>query len=400
MSLTDSQTLPPQQETGVTYSNPNFGPATQAHYDSEKWAMTLPVAHTEEIILNPEPLDRKRKPGTPAFFRPTSSGHSLPAFIKILHAIPMAREALLNRDHTLGDYGRDTDWWDGTPVKVLRVVNVDDDGQDAGLEDVMYETQRLLAFLEETERAYGSADALASFYNLSSFPNNILARYLSAWRDATQLFAVDSPLVDTFTSRGLRRECVEPRDAEFVVLNVKIGKEVGGKGMTLYEAIDEVMWADAEEGEVFLDQVGDVITFELENQCPNVPGLGIRIPAVWYSDRYLESSIQAADDMKARKVSVYARVEDVDRVQDLMTQFRNPKGDKTLGADDLVNKVTTYFQQTAAYKDLDFADTNSADNNSRVNNLGRIMEELITLTKRVSTKLDGKTFNAVMYTDY
>ncbi|KAL9101331.1 MAG: hypothetical protein Q9163_003399 [Psora crenata] len=388
MSLTDSQTLP-GQETGVTYANPYFGPANQAHYDSEKWAMTLPEAHTQDIVLNPEPLDRKRNRGTPAFFRPSSSGHGLPALIKILHEIPMAREALLNRTHTLSDYGRENDWWDGTPVKVLRVVNVDQDGQDTGLDDVIYETQRLMAFLDETKRAYGSTDVLANLYGISAYPYDIFATFLRLWKEATLKSAPDTSLANIFTSKGVQRQSFEPREESFFSLNIRIGTEVGGKGMTLYEAIDEMLWADAEEAEIFFSELGDVMIFEIENQCPNVSGLGIRIPAVWYPDRYLESSIPAADEMKARKAAVNEQTKNVDRIQELMTQYRKPGADTILGADDLVNKVTSYFQQTAAYKAADPVDANAGDGESQRSTLGRIMEELVTLTKKVSAKLDG-----------
>ena len=375
---------------GVAYPNPYFGPPSQTHYESEKWAMTLPEAHTQEIVLNPEPFDRKRKAGTPAFFRPSSSGHGLPAFIKILHEIPMAREALLNGSYTLGDYGRETDWWDGTPVKVLRVVNADEDGEDTGLDDVIYEIQRLMAFLEKTERAYGSTDALTGLHQMSAYPSDIYATYLKLWRDATQSSAKNVSLSNMFVSRGVRRQSVEPREQEFFCLSIKVDSEVGGRGMTLYDAIDDVLWAGAEDAEVFLDKVGDVLTLEIDNQCANVSGLGIGIPAIWYADRYLESSIQASDKMRARKAAVDAQVQEVNRVQALMTQYRKPDDGRTLGADDLVNKVTTYFQQSAAFKDAETAKANVTDDEVRHNSLNRIMEELITLTKRVSAKLDGE----------
>ena len=390
MSLTDSQILT-GQETGVIYSNPYFGPANQSHYDSEKWAMTLPEAHTQEIVLNPEPLDRKRKSRTPAFFKPSSSGHSLPAFIKILHEIPLAREALLNRSHMLGDYGREADWWDGTPVKVFRVVNVDQQGQDTGHDDIIFETQRLMAFLDETERAYGSTDSLAGVSYLSSYQHDIVSSYLKVWVDATQLLASDKSLANIFTSRGVQRQCAEPREEEFPSLNLKVGPEVGGKGMTLYETIDEVLWADAEEGsEVFFDEVGDVITFEVENQCPNVPGLGITIPAIWYPDRYLESSIQASNDVKARKTAVNAQIQDVNRIQNLMTQYRKPTAGVVLGADDLVTKVSAYFQETAAYNNQISFESDPEDIENKNSSLGKVMEELMALTQRVSVKLNGE----------
>ena len=118
MSLDQNQ-IPPGQEMGVTYQNSNqqFRPATQDYYEQDKWAMTISESRTQEIILNPEAPDRRRRPGTPAFFKPSSSTRTLPALMKILHEIPMGREALLNRSVTLPDYGRESDWWDGTPVQ-------------------------------------------------------------------------------------------------------------------------------------------------------------------------------------------------------------------------------------------------------------------------------------------
>ena len=106
------------------------------------------------------PRNRKRKPNTPAFIKTPSTGHRLSALIKTDRAIPKAREALLNRNQTLQDCGHEKDGWDGTPVRVLRIVNMDADGQNMIENDVVYEAQRLMAFLDKTDRAYGSTNVL------------------------------------------------------------------------------------------------------------------------------------------------------------------------------------------------------------------------------------------------
>ncbi|RJE16634.1 ubiquitin interaction motif protein, partial [Aspergillus sclerotialis] len=61
------------QETGVTTkaSQPNFGPATGDYYDEGNWSMTLFNPTSREIVVSPDPVDRKRIDDEPAFIRPS-----------------------------------------------------------------------------------------------------------------------------------------------------------------------------------------------------------------------------------------------------------------------------------------------------------------------------------------
>ena len=392
-SLTDSGILQ-KQETGVTYETPYFGPATKKHYESEKWAMTIPEAHTQEILLNPEAPDRRRKPGTPAFLKPSSPSNCLPALIKILHVIPMAREALLNRSHTLGDYGQENDWWDGTPIKKLRIVNVDESGLDVPLDDIIYESQRLMAFLDETERAYGSTDVLINLPGMKGLSHGPPNNYLDCVKTTTQKSADDISLSEIFTSKAIQRAAgnLQPQEHQpFSCLAIRVDSEIAGKGFTLYNAIDDLVWNPIGDSETFLAEVGDVLAFEVDNLTSH-GGLGVSVPAVWYADRYLESSIPQAKQMNERKAAIAAQADNVNSLQARITSYQSPGHSGALDAGILVSKVNDFFQQTVEYDDASSQDE-SAYVEPMSPNMPQVMEELRELGKRLTERLQGKSLS-------
>ncbi len=278
MSLDQTST---GQVNGVTGpSNTYFGPAGQDHYDTGKWAMTVsgPAAH--EIILNPEPQNRKRRGGAPAFLKPSVSGEYLPSLITILHAIPLAREVLLMREHTLPEYGHDAEWWDGTAINAPRVINLADGPHDRESEDVIYETQRLMAFLDLTERAYGSADVLAGLRTVEDQnQDQSTSNFLRGWQQAAMVAAPDNELTHLFESTGMKvtpGASEIPQRVPFHSLDVEVDLELADKGGTLYDAIDEVLWPgvydDEDTEETYLDTIGEVVTFRITRQDPSGKG--------------------------------------------------------------------------------------------------------------------------------
>ena len=352
MSMNDSQTHPGQETGTIDYDKQSFGPATRENYDPKEWTMIYPTAQTKEILLNPEPLDRKRKPSTPAFFKTPSTGHRLSAFIKILHAIPKAREALLNRNQTLQDYGHEKDWWDGTPVKVLRIVNMDADGQKLIEDDVVYEAQRLIAFLDKTDRAYGSTNVLAGCIGLQD--NGKVSNFMNLWQAAAAQFG--SPFANIFESIGTKSDPTDPdaaRSERVTYLTVAVDSETSGKGLTLYEALDHMFWADAKaDDEICLQKVGDIFTLEVDNQVDSVSGLGIEIPPVWYADRYLSTHMHEAKDMLARKAAVMTQLQNQERLQNRISGFQKPVGGAQIDIAALLTRAMTYFERKKAYQDV------------------------------------------------
>ena len=353
ISMNDSQTFPGQETGTIDYGKQTFGPATRDHYEADAWAVVRPAAQVEEIVLNPEPNDRKRQPNTPAFFKTPSTSHRLSALIKILHAIPMAREALLNRTQMLQDYGHEKDWWDGTPVKVLRIVNMDAEGGRSNEDDIIFEAQRLMAFLDKTDRAYGSTNVLAGFEGIGLQDDGKASNFMSVWQSASARSR--SPLANIFESVGTKLDRNDPEDARsehFCCLSVGVDTETSGKGLTLYEALDHILWVDAkEDDDIYLEQIGEIFMLEVKNQVENVPGLGIEIPPVWYADRYLPSYLQQAKGMLARKAAVTAQFQKEEKLQTKFSNFQKPGTGIQVEVASLLANAVKYFERKKAYQD-------------------------------------------------
>ena len=387
MSLNESQTLP-GQETGVTdLSKKSFGPAQREYYDTENWSMTLPGTHTQEILLNPEPLDRKRQTGTPAFLKPAPDAPRLSALIKILHEIPVAREALLNAELLAPDYGYDSQWWDGEPVKQLRVVNVDQGYQNAYSQDLINETQRLMAFLDKTERAYGSTEGITRLQGRHPDRDRITL-FLEDWQRATGELCPEDSLRTIFESRGVRRDLEDGDDKYqiFSCLPMNMSSGMVDKGFSLYHALDEVIWEEVDGPEVFLKDIGNVVTFNVTSWSTSGSGIGIDIPAIWYPDRYLESSIQQAKAYLDRKDALVRRYEELEATKEKLLKFR------AADASSLLAKAVTHFEQTSAFHDTakETAKINGSmdiDDHAKSEN---VLEQLKALDERIGNKLKSK----------
>lgn len=402
MSLNDGRNLAGQETGTIEHSKSTLAPANREHYDPAQWAMTYAGSHTQEILLNPEPTNRKRSKNTPAFFKPSSTGHRLPALIKILHAVPMAREALLNRNQTLPEYGYEKEWWNGTTIKVLRNVNIGTEGRRVNEDNIIYETQRLMAFLDESDRAYGSTAVLANLEGNELRDGEMMSDFLTAWQTAAA--HTGEPLANIFESIGIKRNLIHP---ETVVssasrrFDLSITHELYGRGLTLYEAVDNLLWGDAnEDEEVFCEKLGDVVVFEVNNGTSNGSGLGIDIPATWYADRYLSSFRSQAKDMLARKAAIEYEMRKEEEKQSSITEFHQSVSSARLDAAQLLSKSTAYFEQTVSYQGAIKGISGSGEKSfgDKHQNLAiphLIAEELKALTDRISQKLKG-TFYCIV----
>lgn len=393
----------PGQESGVTDdSYPYFGPAKRDDHVASHWAVTTVGSHAKEILLNPDPINRKRESSTPAFFKPTPQAYQLSALIKILQAIPMAREALLSRENMFPDYGHDTEWWDGTAIKVPKVVNLTQEGHSTDQDEVIYETQRLVAFLEETDRAYGSTDALA---NMDSIRGNghgsIVVSFLEEWRKQVEHTTPNAPLLDVFRSVGRKENPNEPESAEespFLALELRIDDGIAGKGQTLYEAVDDMLWAEWSESSyehVYLERLAEMLIIEATRVGEAGSGLGIKIPSVWYGDRYLQSSIRQVKEMHAGKAAVQREISGIDEAKAKIAQSGIPALEPPiLDATHLLKTTSAYFETSESKIDgVDEARESLETEHASLDRSrhGRISDELKALTERIAQKLKSKS---------
>ncbi|KAI9036483.1 uncharacterized protein KD926_001764 [Aspergillus affinis] len=307
------------QESGVTSAKPaNFGRATRDHYDEGAWAMTLFNSSAREIIISPDPADRKRVGDEPAFLRPTQDNLYLGGLLTILHSIPLAREALLLRSQVLSDYGHDPQWWNGQPISLPKIVTMQDvEEGNADWDDIIHETQRLVALLDTTNRSFGSADALESLKCMSTNGSEgSVSRFLETWQEAAVRADPGNQLATIFSSSAYKRPLSEydtPIQKDFYTIDPFVDPE---HGQTLYDVLDRTVWSDR-PGEslddVWLEHVAEVLTIKLESSDSS-KHVDVKIPPVFYPDRYLASCRDIARDFRLQRLQVFDEIYKLERL--------------------------------------------------------------------------------------
>ncbi|MCJ1393825.1 hypothetical protein MMC18_006701 [Xylographa bjoerkii] len=330
LAMSISETMP-GQEVGVTdASGAHFGPATEAYYDNDKWAMTAARTHAQEILENPDPQYRMREKGVPAFLKPSPAGHYIPALVTILHAIPLAREALLSREYVLSDYGKSDEWWDGLPIESPRIFNLDHTIDEPDREEIVFEFQRLMAFLDETERAYGSADVLVNVDGVrQAHSSDIEARVLQVWSESVARAMPDYEMRTVFETSA----CKDLNDRTIFALDLPVDNVFSDSGSTLYDALDDAIWTGfkaSDDEEIYLEKVPDVLVIKAHRSGGRGTWLGVKIPATWYADRYLKESLAATKEMRLMKESFTSEINKIEHSQTNLAKFQSSHTDARL----------------------------------------------------------------------
>lgn len=308
---------PPGQENGVTGAGQQFGRARGEYHDTKRWAMTVSTATEREIVNDPPPTDRQRKAGEPAFLRASGrpGSESLAALLMIYHSIPLAREALLLPNYQQFNYGCHPKWWTGHPIEAPKIVSLDEHRAYHNRDDVLIEAQRLMAFLDDTNRAYASVDALADLHGYQETEaESELSRFIEAWNNGALIRSRDDPLTQVFTSHGVRDDPESSMAKYFVSLEPMVDPEIE---QSFIDILDNIIWADQGlEGalsDVWIDSIGEIMTLRLSDPKRKQGKLGIEIPAVWYLDRYMEHFREASRDMRMRKQNILRELRGVQR---------------------------------------------------------------------------------------
>ena len=402
------------QESGFTepYGSsfgPAFRPAKQDYdydNDNQQWGITLAG---QQIFPNPEPEFRERGPGVPAFMKPTPEDHYLPALLTIFHAIPMAKEALLLRGCGLGDYGQSDEWWSGVPIEMPRVVSLDHT-RTSWNDDILYESQRIMAFLELTDRAYGSIGALNSVANIPDqvdTPNSPEGKFLEYWKDGVEDRSPDFPLLNTFVNTCVNRNLASPigrSDLAFVhVIRTEVKHKIG-QPTTLYDVLDTALWGPCsleEQDENYLE-FADVLTFQLDAPEIKTSGTGsgvgnsinIKIPPVWYGDRYVKESINAAKQMRIGKATLDASIKKIEDTQSKLTQILDSRNQaRSLEASQLLEVAKPFLEPRAGITSSDHessgSDLDMDTANEDLRSFSKIADELQAVADRVTRKFRG-----------
>ncbi|KAI4929111.1 hypothetical protein J4E85_005735 [Alternaria conjuncta] len=281
------------QEMGVTGSA-NFRPATGANYDASQWAL---VPTTTEIIADPIPSQRKREEGQPAILKPSPNFNYLPNLIPILHSIPLFRNALLCPGVLRNDYWQGDNWWKGNPTATARIFEDGTGLSEAYNLEILHETQRLMAFLDNTDRIYGSVNGLLESEAWREQPplddpDDDLLKFLVTWSFAFQSQVpnadLNGHLKSTFDVAGTTQESF--------VLDAAVTRNNLRPDFNLYDVLDDSLFASA-GASAHIREASNVLILRLTSSNTQTSDLGCHIPATLYIDRYLEKNKHVIDSM-------------------------------------------------------------------------------------------------------
>ncbi|KAK3378543.1 hypothetical protein B0H63DRAFT_512593 [Podospora didyma] len=321
---------PLPQQSGITGGDAVlFGPANRPDYDPNEWAMV----RLQNRDPDPEAALRARAPTAPVFLRCriTDWGfHRLGAVLVILHAIPAARNALLQVGSTPEyGYGSNQEWWKGEPILPPAQQAAKEAAQGNYYAVNSYppwtdELHRLIAFLDSTDRTYGTADILADAkYTEKSLPGDSEQDFFRSYQDAYD--AVQEP-GSTSSALIMTAEVMPILDnapvstSRFVLLDADCPKETLTKTSNLYSIWDLLFYMqigtpneDLEAARMALiTEASDVITFRFGGSGsvrePFLPK-PIEVPETFYIDRYMAVHKQQVLEIQMKMSEVSAALQ-------------------------------------------------------------------------------------------
>ncbi|KAK5019042.1 hypothetical protein LTR16_001131 [Cryomyces antarcticus] len=332
------------QETGVINSSGSyFGPANRKTYDLSKWAVAAlgptEAQHIAEIVPNPDPVDRVHKHSEPRFLKHSLSLPYLSSLITILHSIPLAREALLLSSNAHGSYDQGQDWWKGQTTDAPKIINLEIDlaDNDEGPQEearrlketedrlpIVHELQRLMAFLDLSERSYASVDPLGKILSataqglLEQNSSIKLASFLSAWERTANEVTLTNAFNSLFSTNRNMPDAEDGHCQWVLDLIVPGGLHGTGSKATLLDIIEDELWDASTGSDNDISLEATALVIHVSN--PSSKELGVTVPISWYVDKYLSENNQQAKAVKLERAEQTATLQSI---EDMQTKFQS-----------------------------------------------------------------------------
>ncbi|QPG97190.1 hypothetical protein C2857_005929 [Epichloe festucae Fl1] len=284
-------------DASTATSAPAFGPANKPDYDEGSWAMVPGGASETKVPRAPAPSLRKRTHGAPAFLVQginTVGNHGLGGMLTVMHEIALARNTLLEIGSPAASYGFNSEWWKGQEILPPHVLarlqgggDIQRGQQDEYKPDAEEEVHRLMAFLDSTQRSYGTVSVLTDLIPCPSLgPEKQLYEFLGP-RNEEAL----QPLIHSAVLAPVFGDDLGEEEARFGLLEMEHAREEYAYITTLYESLDHTMWSDAfshselHEGSkmAMFKDMGDVLAIKLNGDGPTE---SIEIPEKLYLEKY------------------------------------------------------------------------------------------------------------------
>ncbi|KAF2157995.1 hypothetical protein K461DRAFT_290254 [Myriangium duriaei CBS 260.36] len=350
------------QESGIVTVS-DFHPATKAHYDPSRWAMTLHGSsnthEAKEIVLDVDVAERRNQDGQPRFFKHLPSGDYLPSLLTIAHSIPAAREAMLLRSHVQPSYGQDSEWWRGQAIRLPRIVNTEDgspaDATAAENEDIVNEVQRLMAFLDGSDRSYGCIDNLTALVTARARKENttsetVMDQTLQSWESAVcALQGGDHGVSSLFHSIvGTNHPSGNPsQDMWSLPLSISEDDRRRLGELTLADVMDSTLWdTDLEDENIydtFMERCADILPMRVMQDSTSRSNLGLVVPAEIYVDKYLKENINSSRVVRRDIAATRKRISQLETLHSSISDVPNATGQGSTSALELIQRTCGLF---------------------------------------------------------
>jgi hypothetical protein len=349
---------PTQQQSGVITnhgeSSVHFGPANRPDYDPDEWAM-VPVKGQEN---DPDPTLRVRKDKMPVLLRCRKDRdwdqHRVGALLMIFSQIPAVRNVLLESSVVPSyGYGNKSDWWQGGSIYAPGRPNPDGWMDDPAI-SWSNELHRLIAFLELTERAYGTADNLIRarhpdaqetgdaekdfFQNFAEFE----AGEGNRGKRETLISSVEIVALDDFTHQGGDR---------FGLLDLQVSKDTHPMHKNLYHVLDWLFFADLRLARedlgstrmAWISQASEIFTCRFQKD-ENLP-VPLEVPETFYLDRYLKSNGEKLQELQVEMVALLKAYEANIEKEEELIKWVNRETNKAYDRRVLIKEAVNRYQQ-------------------------------------------------------
>lgn len=369
-----SSSVEVQQESGVVGgSGAYFGPATQESYDPSKWALTRAGVTETEVYPDLSLPFQPRVEGEPTLVKPIPEVAELASLLTILTTIPLALEMLLSLP---ADRNSSQEFYTNPSVKDSTKPYSGDleqsSGESMAADDPMLQVQlvrlvqRLAAFMIFTNRSYIDMETLLQS---RSYSDDRLPAiwFLEAWSEAIAQVTGRDEAGKLFLVRGIEGELDNKDDwheVTFHILNLYVPEMDGDLKATLYDTLDEAVWATNKDGslpgDIWLHDIPNVLIFRTHQSNSNFDGLNMKVPSTFFIDRYMYKNVRELRTARQNRKVLLDQIELAKKKIERLSTF-NPvvNGKQVSTTNDsqvLIKETIATLKRTQDDNDLDEAE--------------------------------------------
>ncbi|RMZ75294.1 hypothetical protein DV738_g5554, partial [Chaetothyriales sp. CBS 135597] len=371
------------QEDGVLGAGQQFGPATRSYYEADQWAMTVPVSSQPKTLEHPPPSKRRRLEGEPAFLYGSKETGYLAPLLTIYHGIPLAREALLLSSMQVERYTHNPQWWTGQDNDNHASVTLAVEGRvDRARLALLAEIQCLMAFLDNSDRSYGSVDVLAQLSGLKRYrSDSSFSQLLEAWSDAAVGQCGSEQLTHVFSSTAVKADDKSAISKAMVCLEPLVDRN---HDRTIVDLLDKTVWNDSLESldDIWFHHCAEVFTIRMWDAQNREEPLEVAASPIWYSDRYLEERKAESRAIRTKVQAIRKQIRSLSNLHS-RCQFATVPGRNSLRVKEILKAVPE--ATTVVTTDRYIYDNVADEPNDQ--ELGHLRLDVLAVMERIEEKI-------------